>query len=293
MKPPRRRVMLHLMPILLPYAALFVAGISVTLLQSMGMLYASGGETEEAGLLAAYRALFSAPAILLSIRYSLWVALVSALLSVFLGVLLALGVWRLSYRFRRVAVIYKLPLILPHISVAFIMLLLFSQSGVIASLGYHLGIIEQPADFPNLFYNGSGSGIILSYLWKETPFAGLMVGASLTTLDVRYLYTGRMLGGGWWVTFRRVVLPHISPAIHTTFIILFLYSFGAFDIPYLAGESSPQMLSIRVFNLYFRGELAARPQAMAILVLMLLFSLLFILFYLRFALRLQAESRKL
>jgi putative spermidine/putrescine transport system permease protein len=53
------------------------------------------------------------------------------------------------------------------------------------------------------------------------------------------------------------------------------------------------MLSVRVFNLYFRRELALRPQAMAMLALMLLFALLFILIYLRVAGRLSPQARKL
>jgi putative spermidine/putrescine transport system permease protein len=269
---------------------LFVTGIAVTFLQSFG-LFAPGAQGT--GPLAAYRAVLTEPGFLRSFRFSLWVAFSSAVSAVVLGILLALGLWRLSAGLRRVAVIYKLPLILPHISVAFIMLIIFSQSGIAASIAHNLGLIENPAGFPDLFYNGSGAGLILSYVWKETPFAALMVISVLHTLDPRYLETARMLGGGPWRRLRRVILPHIAPAVHTTFIILFLYSFGAFDIPYLAGESSPQMLSVRVFNLYFRRELALRPQAMAMLALMLLFALLFILIYLRVAGRLSPQARKL
>lgn len=283
-------VLLHLLPLLVPFIALFVTGIAVTFLQSFGLFAPGTGDT---GLFSAYRAVVSEPGFLHSFRYSLWVAFVSALTAVFLGIILALGIWRLSAGLRRTAVIYKLPLILPHISVAFIMLILFSQSGITASVARHLGFIENAAGFPDLFYNGSGGGIILSYVWKETPFAALMVLSVLHTLDPRYLDTARMLGGSPWKRFRRVILPHIAPAVHTTFIILFLYSFGAFDIPYLAGESSPQMLSVKVFNLYFRRELALRPQAMAMLAMMLFFALLFILIYLRIAGRLNPETRKL
>ena len=300
------RVVLHLLPLLLPYTALFVTGIVVTLLQSLGLLFTAGSVPEgaaggavdgvasgAAGIAPAYREIFSSPGFFRSLRYSLWVAFASASAAVGLGTFLAIAIWRLPAGIRRAAVIYKLPLILPPVSVAFLMLLLFSQSGLLASLAYHAGLIDAAAQFPDLFYNGTGSGIILSYIWKETPFAVLMIIALLYSLDERYLHSGRMLGGGPWYRFRRIIFPHIAHAVHTTFIILFLYSFGAFDVPYLAGESAPQMLSIRVFNLYFRRELALRPQAMAILVLMLLFAVVCIIVYLRFAARMRQETRKL
>jgi putative spermidine/putrescine transport system permease protein len=79
----------------------------------------------------------------------------------------------------------------------------------------------------------------------------------------------------------------------TTFIILFLYSFGAFDIPFLLSESRPEMLSVFVYNLYFQRDLSRRPDAMATLVVMLLFSGLFILLYSHFVSRLRMEDRKL
>ena len=78
-----------------------------------------------------------------------------------------------------------------------------------------------------------------------------------------------------------------------TFIILFLYGVGAFDIPFLLSESNPGMISIRVYNLYFRRDLANRPEAMAMLVAMFVFSLIFIWAYTRVVERLKPSERKL
>jgi len=110
---------------------------------------------------------------------------------------------------------------------------------------------------------------------------------------VRHIHTARMLGASKASTFFRIVIPFLLPVINTTFIILFLYSFGAFDIPSILSESRPQMLSITVFNLYFKRDIANRPDAMAILVLMFLFSSLFIYLYSRLAARLEAAGRKI
>jgi putative spermidine/putrescine transport system permease protein len=85
----------------------------------------------------------------------------------------------------------------------------------------------------------------------------------------------------------------VRPAMHTAFIILFLYSLGGFDIPYLVGESYPSMISIKVYNLYFKRELANRPEAMAILTCLFLFSLIFIWAYGKVTQRLTSQERKL
>lgn len=283
-------LILHLLPLLIPFAALFLTGIFVTVLQSFGVGFS---RPEGAGFFSAYREVFRSPFFPASVRYSLWIGLVSATISVVAGLFLALLIWKTSSRVKKYTVVYKVPLILPHITVAFIVLIIFSQSGLLASLAYQLGFISEPGEFPNLFYNKTGMGIILSYIWKEVPFAVLMILSVLQKLDIRYIQTGTMLGAGFFQNLRHLILPHIAPAVHTTFIILFLYSFGAFDIPFLVGESSPQMLSITVFNLYFQAPLSSRPQAMAILTLMFLFSLIFITLYTRAVTALNPNARRI
>jgi len=283
-------LILHLMPILIPFAALFMTGIIITVLQSFGIGFAL---PEGTGFLSAYREVFQSPFFLASVRHSLWIGLVSASVSVMTGMFLALLIWNTTSRVKKYSVVYKIPLILPHITVAFIVMIIFSQSGLLASLAYQAGLLSEPADFPNLFYNKTGTGIILSYIWKEVPFATLMILSVLQKLDIRYIQTGTMLGAGFFRKLRHLILPHIAPAVHTTFIILFLYSFGAFDIPFLVGESSPQMLSITVFNLYFRAQLSSRPQAMAILTMMFLFSMIFITLYTRAVTAVNPKARRI
>jgi putative spermidine/putrescine transport system permease protein len=102
-----------------------------------------------------------------------------------------------------------------------------------------------------------------------------------------------MLGASGARVFCSIVVPHVRPALEAAFIILFLYAFGAYDIPALLSESSPGMLSITVFDLFFQRDLALRPQAMALLVAMFLFAAAFIWAYVRLAAKLSSRERKL
>jgi len=284
-----RNVILHLLPLLVPFCALFLTGISITVLQSFNIGF---GASPGPGFFSAYQEVLDSQFFYSSVLYSLVIGLISASVSVAAGIGLALLIHNTSSALKKYTVIYKLPLILPHITVAFIVLIIFSQSGILSSLAYNLGFIDGTQGFPNIFYNKTGTGIILSYIWKETPFAALMILSLLQKLDNRYIQTGKMLGASFFRNLRVLIFPHIAPAVHTTFIILFLYSFGAFDIPFLVGESSPRMLSITVYDLYFRNQLSARPQAMAILTLMFLFSMIFITLYTRAVASLNPGARK-
>ena len=292
----QKTALLHLLPLLIPFLLLFVWGVGYTV---FGSLDTGSGDVGlgNAGLghagLEHYRAALSDPMLRASVFHTLVVAFTSALLSVALGTFLAVGMWRLPRRFAAAATLYKIPIILPHLTAAFIVMVLLSRSGVLASVVHHLAG-SGTADgypFPDLLYGDSSVGLVAAYVWKEAPFAALLILSVLTKLDYDLVHTGRMLGGGRLFVFRRIIYPHIAPVMDTSFIILFLYTLGAFDIPYLIGASSPRMLSITVYNLYFRRELAVRPEALALLSLLFAFSLIFVAAFFRITQRMRGRVR--
>ena len=281
---------LRLSPLILPYLVLFCGGVFLTVCQSVGVLTPL---PHEGGALDAYARLLVDRSFYASFLFSLGVAAASALFAVAAGTTLAYRTWQLPGRLASAALVYKIPLILPHIAVAFVILVFWSQSGILASVAYSLGLIQSMQEFPNVLYSGWGIGMVLAYTLKGTPFAMLLVMALLVRFDARQVQTAAMLGASGLRIFLTIVLPRLAPAMHTGFIILFLYSFGAFDIPYILSESRPGMLSIHVYNLYFKHDLARRPEAMAILTIMFCFAVLFIIAYSKVVRQLENGVRKI
>lgn len=269
--------------------AVFLVGAGLSVIQSFGLLAPIPSPSGWS--------ILSGPRLWAILGFSAWVALVSASIATLAGALLATAIWRLPEFLPaplvRLALVYKVPLILPHLSVGFIILVLLSGSGPIAAICARLGWIATPQDFPDLLFSGYGLGMIAAYAYKETPFALLLCLASLRRLDPRQVQTARMLGASPWMTFRRVVLPHLRPASNAVFVILFLYSFGAFDIPFVVGESVPGMAGVRIWQLYFMSDLADRPQALSLATAVLAFSVGFVWVYLKLAARVGDRERKL
>src|SRR6056297_2804361 len=282
--------LIHLLPLLIPFGIMFLWGISYTL---YGAFTHSGGTGLTGGggfTLGHFKTIFMDPRLRVSVLHTLMIALIASTLSVVGGTLFALGLWMLPRRLRGIALVYKLPIILPHLTAAFIVMVLLSRSGVAASVAHRFGLITGITDFPDLLYGDSKFGLITAYVWKEAPFAALLVVSVLGKLNFNYVHTARMLGAGRWFTFRNVIYPHIAPVVDTSFIILFLYTLGAFDIPFVIGGSSPRMLSITVYNLYFRRGLEARPQALALLTLLFAFSLIFVVLFFRITRRMRGRE---
>ena len=286
----RIHVILSLLPLLLPFLAIIGGGLLITGLQSFGLMMFS---YEYEDMLFAYKELFSDTWFLESALFSVYVAFTSTLISIVIGTLFAYMIWQLPGKYHSRTVIYKIPLILPHIGVGFIAVILLSKTGVLSSVAYQLGLIDSFEDFPNLLYTRAGIDLILAYIYKETPFVMVMVYAILSRFDKRIIETATMLGASSVRCFFTLVLPFILPVLNTTFIILFIFSFGGFDLPFVLGDSYPGMITIRIYDYFFQKDIALRPIAMAMLTLVFSFSLIFIFSYLKFSARLEKGVRKL
>jgi len=286
----RIKIILFLIPLLIPFFIIFFSGIIIAIMQSMGIFVFSYTYPD---YFFAYREILSQEWFFRSLILTLFVSLSTAVISVIAGILISYRIWKLPDNLKKWGILAKIPLILPHITVGFIVIIFFSRSGFFSSLSNYLGLTDSMESFPMVLYNKAGLDIILAGIYKETPFAVIMIYALLVKMDKRLIESAQMLGAGVTQIFIRIILPHIMPAVNTVFIILFVYNIGSFEIPYVLGSSSPGMLSIRIFDYFFRKDLAMRPYAMAMLVMLLFFSLIFIYFYTKTAAGIDIRDRKL
>jgi putative spermidine/putrescine transport system permease protein len=261
----RLKIALLLAPAIGVIGVLFVGGLGVAFVQSLGYMPAIG---MTGWSLEAYRQVLGEEDFLDSLLLTLYVSGVSTGLSTVLAVLAALALRR--SRGRLSAVVFQLPITIPHLVAAVGIALVVAQTGLGARLAAGLGLIGEPRDFPALLYDKYSVGIILTYVWKEVPFIALVVLASLRGVASELEEVARTLGAGAWQRFWYVVFPVISPSVVAASLLVFAFTFGAFEVPYLLGKSYPTMLPVMAYNEYRAIDLSARPAAMAINVLIAL-----------------------
>ncbi len=274
----RVKIALLLAPALLVIGVLFAGGLFAAVVQSLGYLPAIG-QTEIN--LDAYREFLTGEDFIRSFLLTTYVAAASTGISTVLAVLAALALRRAGGRLS--AVVFQLPITIPHLVAAVGIALVISQAGLGARLAAALGLIGDPGEFPALLYDRYSVGIILTYVWKETPFIALVVLASLRGVAGELEEVARTLGANAWQRFWYVVFPVISPGIIAASLIVFAFTFGAFEVPYLLGRTYPTILPVMAYNEYRDIELTARPVAMAINVLIALITAVFAALYLRLA----------
>lgn len=274
----RVKIALLLAPALLVIGVLFTGGIAAAVVQSMGYMPAVG-RTEIS--LAAYREVLGDKDFLNSLILTLYVAGASTGISTVLAVLAALALRRSSGRVS--AVVFQLPITIPHLVAAVGIALVVSQTGLGARLAAALGLIGEPGEFPALLYDPYSIGIILTYVWKEMPFIALVVLAALRGVAGELEEVAKTLGASAWQRFWYVIFPVISPGVIAASLIVFAFTFGAFEIPFLLGKTYPTILPVMAYNEYRDLDLAARPVAMSINVLIAVITAVIAAAYLRLA----------
>ena len=261
-------IFLLLLPFLLITGLVLVSVWNVAV-QSLGYIPAFGLTTLT---LEYYRQVFSRPDFVSALGVSLKIALWSAVWACILGVLLAMAL--IKCRKARGGMLYavRLPILVPHAVVAVFVVQLLSQTGLVARVGYTLGLITDPAQFPQLLYTPSYLGAILAYLWKEIPFVAYFVLAFMSSISETLGEAAENLGASPVRSFWEVTLPMSIPVISRAFLIIFIFAFGGYELPLLLGSTLPKALAVQTHLVYMSPDLLQRPLAMAMNGVILLLS---------------------
>jgi putative spermidine/putrescine transport system permease protein len=255
------RAVLGLAPLLLVVTGLFGGAVVLAVTRSLGVgpFTAAGGPS-----LDAYRRLAAEPEVLRSLGLTSYIALVSTTLSVVLGIGAALLLRRVVRGRRTLTTLFQLNLPIPHVIGAVAILGLLGQSGLVSRIASQAGLLDAPADFPALVFDPFAVGIIAQYVWKEVPFIGIVALVMLRAAGDDLDEVARTLGASPWQRLRHVTLPVVLPGVLSAAIIVFAFTFGTFEVPLLLGRSFPAVLPVLAHQRYTDVDLAARPEAMAI-----------------------------
>ena len=278
----RLKITLLLAPAMLIIGVLFFGGLAIGLMRSFNYMPVIGLTKPGPD---AYIAVFTSTEFYLSFLLTFHIAFTSTVISSVLAIGAALLLRRQFIGRPVINFLFQLNLTVPHLVGAIGILYLFSQSGSFARLAYEWNMIAKPADFPALVFDPYAIGIILQYVWKEIPFIGVIVLANMQAIGEDYESVARSLGASRWQAFRHVLLPLIFPGVLSASVMVFAFTFGAYEIPAILGQNYPAALPVLAYRKYTDVDLAARPEAMALAIVIAVLSATMIFLYVRYARR--------
>jgi len=222
------------------YLALFFGlPLVLALLGSFG-IYTRG---DDGGFtLRHYADLFGTQAYRDGLMFSTYLAIVPTVVSLAISLPLAVALGQTFPGRRLFNALYKVPLVVPGIVAAFIVMTLFDRGGMAARVLAPFGL-----DLPKLVRDDWAIGVVIATAWKAVPFMTLIIGGSLGSIPKDVLSAARTLGAGPWAVFLRIKLPLALPGITAAFLLTFIGGMGSFAVPNLLGPVYPLPLSVHMY----------------------------------------------
>lgn len=136
--------------------------------------------------------------------------------------------------------------------------LLLSDSGLLNRL---TGV--QPTSWPHLVAGRLPVAVVTEFAWKESAFVALVVTAAVAPTVKEYHEAATVLGSSARQRTTMVTVPLAMPALAASCAIVFVYTLGSYEVPWLLGAAAPEALPVTAYRLFSSIDLAARPAAAA------------------------------
>lgn len=188
---------------------------------------------------------------------SLTIAAISTLISVILGAMAALLLWR--FRFRGKAVLdgaMALPIVVPEICMGVAMLVFFAK------------VMPWPSGLPWPLNLGA---IIISHVSFSFPFVAVVVRARLASFNRELEEAAKDLGAGEFMTIRDVLIPHMQPSLIAGALLAFTLSLDDFVITFFTSGPDTVTFPVKVYSMV---RFSVTPEVNAASTILIVFTVL-------------------
>lgn len=209
--------------------------VSAVLLIAIAPLSILAGQAAGSGVLDA----LSDPVIWRAVRFTLWQAGLSTILSIGLAVPVAICVASMrSHALRSIVlVVFSIPLAIPQIVAVLAVVWLYGQSGLVATTAQFLGF-----SMPSIYGLG---GILIAHVFYNLPLAVRFIDTAMGAIPPQYRRNADQLGMGTVDRMRWIVLPLIMPAVGNAAALIFMLCITSFTVVLVLG-GGPRATTLEV-----------------------------------------------
>jgi len=128
-----------------------------------------------------------------------------------------------------------------------------SDFGIIGAVLVQLGLASRPPNFIDSINTVLPSLIVVN-IWRDFPFAMIMMMAGLQTVPDQLLRAAKVDGANAWNRFWHVTFPYLSGVSTITILLLAVSNFNSFIIPWIMTGGGPANAShIWITHIYEIG----------------------------------------
>lgn len=196
----------------------------------------------EGNALGNYRRFFSleSKANLQALWTSVYISVLSVITCGVVGVAMAFLLERYEFTGRKVlSILVLVPMALPPLVGVLSFTFLYGESGIIPRGIQHIFNLDQVP----FSLKGVG-GVIVVHTFTMYTYFYLTASAAIKGLDPSLEEASTILGAGRWMTWRKVILPMLTPSLVAAALLVFMISMASYTAPLIFGVERTMTMQI-------------------------------------------------
>jgi putative spermidine/putrescine transport system permease protein len=136
--------------------------------------------------------------------------------------------------------LYRWPLFIPFIVAAQCMRTFLAKNGMLNNTLDSLGLVDVTVLSGLLDWRG----IIVTFVWKETPFVALLVSGAMAALDRASIEAARNLGAGGLRILFEILVPQVAGVMTVGLVLAFVTMLSVLSVPIMISGGAPTMITV-------------------------------------------------
>ena len=138
--------------------------------------------------------------------------------------------------------LYRWPLFIPFIVSGQLMRTFLAKNGMLNQVLIGSGILEPLAAQSYLDWRG----IVLAFVWKQTPFVALMVAGAMASIESSHIEAARNLGAGRLRILFEIVIPQVRRTLMVGLVLSYVTMLSVLSVPLMINPNSPTMMTVDI-----------------------------------------------
>ncbi len=180
----------------------------------------------------------------IDIAYTALITLVATLLIGALSIAIG-GYLTLGRNPRAVAALrwlYRWPLFIPFVVAGQLMRTFLAKNGLLNQVLIAIGLLEPLTATSYLDWRG----IVVAFVWKQTPFVALMVAGAMASIDSAHIEAARNLGAGRLRILFEIIVPQIRRTLMVGLVLSYVSILSVLSVPLMIDPNSPTMMTVDI-----------------------------------------------
>lgn len=136
--------------------------------------------------------------------------------------------------------LYRWPLFIPFIVAGQLMRTFLAKNGMMNNIFIEAGLLD-PLQATSLL---DWRGIVITFVWKQTPFVALLVAGAMASLDRSTIEAARNLGAKRLRILLQIVVPQVRQTLSVGLILSFVTMMSVLSVPMMLNAQTPTMLTV-------------------------------------------------